>query len=240
MKKLFSVLTFVLLLCSVVIAAAAFTPQSPPVTQLLTDRSLTTYNAGSPEVALASSGLHVIWPEFGVFDPGNNTDMDLFYTALPGGNTQRIRDTNAVTNGPSIGDHHIALGTNGQAHLAWIEPTATYGSDVFFWKTGMASPLSISDHALTGTGAAATLFFTLDNNNVPHALWIERETSYYSVFYWKEGSSTTKLSVVTPPVASLNITRALALISHNGVTHAFWRDHSPTVTFDLYYWNSST
>lgn len=244
MKKLFSVLTFVLLLCSVVIAAAAFTPQSPPVTQLLTDRSLTTYNADRPEIALASSGLHVIWPEHGLFDPGNNmSDMDLFYAVLPGNNTQRIRDTDAVTSGQgytAISYPHIALGTNGQAHLAWIEPTATYGSDVFFWKTGMASPLNISDHALTGTGAAATLFFTLDSNNVPHALWIERETSYYSVFYWKEGSSTTKLSVVTPPVASLSITSALALISHNGVTHAFWRDHSPTVTFDLYYWNSST
>jgi len=173
----------------------------------------------------------------------SGSDEDLFYASLPGNNTQRIRHADAVTNGQGythLGPRRIAIGTNGQVYLAWIEPTATHGSDAFFWKTGMATPQNLSNHTLTLAGEAEYLFLALDNNNIPHVLWPEREPSHVSIFYWKEGSSTIELSVVTPPVAHFNITRALDLLSHNGIIHAFWRDLNPATGWALYYWNSHT
>jgi hypothetical protein len=242
MKKILLSLTFVALMCSAVILAAALSPQTPPVTQLLTDHDLSTYDAMRPEAALSPSGLQVVWSEHG-FINANGSDMDLFYGSLPGNNTQRIRHADAVTNGQGytqLGTRRIAVGSNGQVYLAWVEPTATHGNDVFFWKTGMTTPQNLSNHTLTGAGGAEYLFLTLDNNNIPHALWAESAPTHTSVFYWKEGASTIELSVVTPPVAHFNITRALDLISHNGIIHAFWRDLNPATGWALYYWNSHT
>lgn len=244
MKKYLLALTILFVLCGLAVIAAAFSPQSPPVTQLLTDPNLEAYVAYAPEITVGPNNLYTIWPEHTVFSPGTNTgDMDLFYASLPGNNTQRIRDAAATTNGQGftqIGFYRIARGSNGLIYLAWIEPTSAHGSDAFFWKTGMSAPQNLSNHTLTTNGEAGYLYLALDSNNIPHVLWTEKEPTHASIFYWKEGGTTSKISTTTAPVSSFDATRSVALISKNGVTHAMWYDLDATLGWTMNHWQSNT
>lgn len=244
MKKYMPALTLIVVLCGLVVIAAAAAPQSPPATQLLTNPSQTTYNADIPAVVLGPANLHVAWPEYAIYNPGGNTtDADFFTAGLPGNNTQRLRDAAAITNGQGLTNityYDIARGSNGLIYLAWIEPTSNHGSDVFFWKTGMSAPQNVSHHTLTTTGDAAYLHLALDGNDVPHLLWAERQPSQVSIFYWQEGAVTSKISTTIPPAISFTLTRALDLIAHDGVVHALWYDKDVSQGWMLFYWNSDT
>lgn len=244
MKKNLLALTLLSVLCGLVVIAAASSPQSAPTTQLLTNPVLTVYNAEIPQVVLGPANLYTAWSEYAVYNPGGNTtDADFFYASLPGNNTQRLRDAAAVTNGlglTNISYYEIARGSNGLIYLAWIEPTSNYGSDVFFWKTGMSAPQNVSNHTLTATGDAAYLHLALDDNDIPHLLWAEKQPSQVSIYYWDEVAGTSKISTTIPTAISFTLTRALDLIAEGDVVHAFWYDRDVAQGWTVYYWNSDT
>lgn len=85
MKKNVLALTLLWVLCSLVVIAAASSPQSPPATQRLTNPAQTTDNADIPVAVLGPASLHVAWPEYAIYNPGGNTtDADFFMPRCQG------------------------------------------------------------------------------------------------------------------------------------------------------------
>lgn len=217
-----------------------------PLTALrLTDRDNTFYRANDPVVLAGNYGAHVIWSEhIGWFD-----DSDLFYAQLPAGTVTRLTDRSATSGLVGLNNNPIykaVLDESDNLYVVWSEDVGgDERQDVFFWKTGMATPINISDHDLSN-GDVGNLFMVLDSNNKAHALWAEAALVGWfgpSIFYWSEATGITqKLSLGSGTVGEFNVTQAYALEIHNDVLYALWKDldDNGSGTPEPFYWNSQT
>jgi hypothetical protein len=218
----------------------------PLTTLRLTDRDNTFYWANDPVVLAGNYGAHVIWSEH----IGSFNDSDLFYAQLPAGTVTRLTDRTATTGLVGLNNNPIykaVLDVFDNLYVVWSEDVGgNERQDVFFWKTGMAAPVNISDHDLSN-GDVGNLFLVLDSNNNAHALWAEAVNVGIfqpNIFYWSEATGVTqKVSLGTGVSGGeFNVTQALALEVHGNTVHALWQDMDENGSGDAepFYWNSST
>ncbi|MEZ4591793.1 MAG: hypothetical protein R3D55_11730 [Chloroflexota bacterium] len=218
----------------------------PLITLRLTDRENTFYLANNPVVLAGKYGAHIIWSEnIDWFD-----DSDLFYAQLPAGTVTKLTDRTVTTglvglyNNPQ---YKAVLDDADNLYVIWSEDVGgSERQDVFFWKTGMVSPINISDHHLSN-GDVGNLFIVLDGQNQAHALWAEAVnagTFQPNIFYWSEVSGTTqKVSLGTGlALGQFNVTQAVALEAHGDDVYALWQDLDENGSGDPepFYWSSKT
>ena len=219
---------------------------APLSTLRLTDRDSTFYKANNPVVLAGNYGAHVIWSE----NIDSINDSDLFYAQLPEGTVTKLTDRTVTTglvglyNNPQ---YKAVLDDADNLYVVWSEDVGgNERQDVFFWKTGMAEPTNISDHALSN-GDVGNLFIVLDSQNKAHALWAEAVnagTFQPNIFYWSEVSGTTqKVSLGTGlSLGQFNVTQAMALEAHGNYVYALWQDLDENGSGDPepFFWSSET
>lgn len=224
---------------------ASHTAATELVTQKLTDSDATVYDIADnddPIVATGSKGVHILWSEYINYPnpPDYNPDIDLFYAQLPMNVVRQLK----ATSGP-VSAMRMAVDSANHAHIVWGEDTKTSeGYDLFYWTDGMSTPQNISDSALS-EGNIGNVLIVVDANDLPYVLWAEAtNTSSFNpaVFYWTEGSSTTKLSVGGLTMGTFTVTDVDGLAVKNGVVHALWQDIDTSTSGgpEPFYWNSTT
>lgn len=244
-RKSLSVWLFTLVLLGLVVCSdlspGAAAPTATLQTQRLTDRDNSLYYVLSePATAAGKNSVHVAWHEFTFVDPPDTFDPGLFYTRLPSGQVKQLSESAG-----NASEHEVkmVLDSNDNAHLIWSEDTeSSEGWDLFYWKSGMATSLRLSDHTQSN-GDIGGYFIVLDNNNRPHVLWAEGTVTVWAaprVFYWTEGSNVTELSIGDFSTAGFNVTNAVGLVEADGVVHALWRDLDTSTPggVEPFYWNS--
>ncbi len=219
-------------------AVSGKTTSTDLVTVRLSDRTATVYNiVRQPEIQTGSVGAHVLWAEFVQFDPPNDIiDSDLFYAHLPTGQVTRLTATQG-----SVGEYVLAVGTDNHAYIAWSEDTLTDEEhDLFFWKTGMVSPIHLSDTNLT-TLNADHIYLVLDQANEAHIFWSEvvEETFTAKIFHWSESNGVVVLTDGEPGFFGTNVVRVYGVAVHNNVIHVLWEE-PVSKGVQLFHWNSQT
>jgi hypothetical protein len=206
-------------------------------TILLSDTTQTNGSAIDSTVLTGSNTVHIFWKE----QTGSSEGYDLFYRALPFGNTQNL-SIHSLTEGDS-GVWNAQLSNSGNAAVIWTENTPSGNSDLFFWRDNSQQPLNLSSTAST-TGNTSTYLYQLllDSNGKAHVLWAEEPTVApfnQDLFYWSEVTGLTQN--LSPVGVGGGIVSELTAKIVNNIVYVSWSEYVGSAqTFNPFYWNSST
>lgn len=206
-------------------------------TILLSDTVQTNGSALDPAVLVGPDTVHIFWKE----QTGSSEGYDLFYRALPLGNTQNLSN-HSLTEGDS-GVWDAQLSNTGNAAVIWPENTPSGNSDLFFWRDNAQQLLNLSSTASTAGNTSTYVYqLLLDSNGKAHVLWAEEPTIApfdQDLFYWSEVTGLTQN--LSPVGVGGGIISELTAKIVNNIVYVSWAEYvGPDQSFNPYYWNSSS
>lgn len=200
----------------------------------LSDSALTGNNSSADihQVTIATeTQAHIIWSErYG--DDLSALQKDLLYAPLPDGEAINLSRLVGGLDG-DVTSATMEAGLDDSVHVVWTEKLDDgVESHLFYWRTGMTTPLRLSEQYWDTLFACNAGIHLVVIDNIAHIFWSETEAIDVDgsrVFMWHEGGGIELLSgdYVFPPSHSVfcgALTQAVYV--EDGQWHVVWRENS--------------